>query len=184
MDALDLNYGISDSLIISSPIGNLLGKATKAGVCSLQFIDSAKPELNESLKNPELIFETKNNKHLKKLQSQMAEYFCGERKKFECAIDLRGSQFQQKVWNELIKIGYASTRTYKEQSLAMGNLLAIRAVAAANGANPIAIVIPCHRIVGTDGSLTGYAGGLWRKKWLLDFEFNNVSNSKQLSLVI
>ena len=90
----------------------------------------------------------------------------------------QGTAFQQSVWNELLHIPFGSTRTYLEQTKQLGDVKAIRAVASANGKNPIWIVIPCHRVVGSDGSLTGYAGGIWRKKWLLEHE----SGAKQQTL--
>ncbi len=129
------------------------------------------------------MFEEKKNKHLAKLKNQVAQYFSGEREEFELTLAPDGTIFQQKVWSELLKIPFGKTRTYKEQSISVGDVKAIRAVATANGANPIAIIIPCHRIIGSDGSLTGYAGGLWRKKWLLEFEANKKGNARQLSLL-
>lgn len=101
---------------------------------------------------------------------QLDEYFKGKRTNFNLNLNPKGTEFQQKVWNELLKVSYGKTRTYLEQSKKIGNVKAIRAVASANGKNPIWIVIPCHRIIGGDGSLTGYAGGIWRKKWLLEHE--------------
>jgi methylated-DNA-[protein]-cysteine S-methyltransferase len=98
------------------------------------------------------------------------EYFAGERKEFDFAIQQPGSGFQQEVWDCLLKIGYGKTVSYLQQSKMMNNPLAIRAIASANGKNELAIVVPCHRVIGSDGSLTGYAGGLWRKKWLLEHE--------------
>ena len=102
--------------------------------------------------------------------TQLDQYFAGERTNFELKLNPQGTDFQKKVWQELLKIPYNKTRTYLEQSKALGNVKAIRAVAAANGKNPIWILIPCHRVIGSDGSLTGYAGGIWRKKWLLAHE--------------
>lgn len=101
---------------------------------------------------------------------QLDEYFTGKRTDFDLKLNPQGTEFQQKVWKELQNVSFGKTRTYLEQSKAIGNVKAIRAVASANGKNPIWIVIPCHRIIGSDGSLTGYAGGLWRKKWLLEHE--------------
>ncbi len=101
---------------------------------------------------------------------QINEYFNGERTNFDFKINPKGTDFQQKVWKGLIEIPYGKTRTYLEQSKVLGDAKAIRAVASANGKNPLWIVIPCHRVIGSDGSLTGYAGGLWRKKWLLEHE--------------
>ena len=101
---------------------------------------------------------------------QLEEYFKGTRTEFSLKLNPQGTAFQQKVWKELLNIPFNKTKTYLEQTKALGDVKAIRAVAAANGKNPIAIVIPCHRVIGSDGSLTGYAGGLWRKKWLLAHE--------------
>ena len=89
---------------------------------------------------------------------------------FTLKLNPQGTSFQRKVWEELLNIPYNKTRTYLEQSKALGDVKAIRAVASANGKNPIWIIIPCHRVIGSDGSLTGYAGGIWRKKWLLAHE--------------
>ncbi|MGY0408027.1 MAG: methylated-DNA--[protein]-cysteine S-methyltransferase [Polaribacter sp.] len=102
--------------------------------------------------------------------SQLDAYFVGERTCFNLKLNPQGTDFQKRVWQELLKIPFSKTRTYLEQSKALGNIKAIRAVASANGKNPIWIVIPCHRVIGSDGSLTGYAGGIWRKKWLLAHE--------------
>ena len=101
---------------------------------------------------------------------QLNEYFEGKRTDFDFKLNPKGTEFQQKVWKALAAIPYGKTRTYLEQSKILGDVKAIRAVASANGKNPLWIVVPCHRVIGTDGSLTGYAGGLWRKKWLLEHE--------------
>lgn len=101
---------------------------------------------------------------------QLKSYFSGELKEFTFKMNPSGTEFQKQVWQALNKIPYGETRSYLQLSKELGNVKAIRAVAAANGKNPLWIVTPCHRVVGSDGSLTGYAGGLWRKKWLLDFE--------------
>ena len=101
---------------------------------------------------------------------QLQDYFEKKRTSFDFKINPKGTDFQIKVWNALLEIPYGKTRTYLEQSKFLGDIKAIRAVASANGKNPLWIVIPCHRVIATDGSLTGYAGGLWRKKWLLEHE--------------
>lgn len=101
---------------------------------------------------------------------QLREYFEGNRQEFNLKLNPQGTDFQKEVWKELLTIPFGKTTTYMKQTLALGNEKAIRAVASANGKNPIWIVIPCHRVIGTNGSLTGYAGGLWRKKWLLEHE--------------
>lgn len=101
---------------------------------------------------------------------QLKEYFSGKRTDFDLQINPEGTGFQKKVWKELQKVPFGKTVSYLELSKNLGDVKAIRAVAAANGKNPLWIVVPCHRVIGSDGSLTGYAGGLWRKKWLLDHE--------------
>lgn len=101
---------------------------------------------------------------------QMDEYFAGQRQTFDLPLRQAGTLFQQEVWNNLQLIEYGTTISYMQLSKRMGNPLAIRAIAAANGKNNLWIVVPCHRVIGSDGSLTGYAGGLWRKQWLLEHE--------------
>jgi methylated-DNA-[protein]-cysteine S-methyltransferase len=108
--------------------------------------------------------------YLQDCVSQLEEYFTGKRIDFNLKLNPKGTSFQKKVWEELLNIPFNKTRTYLEQSKALGDVKAIRAVASANGKNPIWIIIPCHRVIGSDGSLTGYAGGIWRKKWLLAHE--------------
>jgi methylated-DNA-[protein]-cysteine S-methyltransferase len=102
--------------------------------------------------------------------NQLEEYFNKERTIFNLKLNPKGTDFQINVWKYLQQIPYASTQTYLEQSKKIGDIKAIRAIAAANGKNPIWIIIPCHRVVGSDGSLTGYSGGIWRKRWLLEHE--------------
>lgn len=109
---------------------------------------------------------------LKLAIDQLAEYFAGKRKVFDFPIKQPGTDFQQQVWECLSNIEYGTTTTYAQQSNQMKNPLAIRAIAAANGKNNLWVVVPCHRVIGSDGSLTGYAGGLWRKQWLLQHEAN------------
>ena len=122
--------------------------------------------------NAEIIYG--ENQHFEILQKQVAEYFEGKRKKFDLPLDTPGTEFQNIVWGQLQTIPYGETRSYKKQAIAVNNPKAIRAVAKANGMNRIAIIIPCHRVIGEDGKLVGYAGGLWRKQWLLDFEKENM----------
>jgi methylated-DNA-[protein]-cysteine S-methyltransferase len=121
---------------------------------------------------------TKIPKQLKEAVSQLKDYFSGKRNDFDFKINPKGTEFQQKVWQELLKIPFGKTISYLDLSKKLGDVKAIRAVASANGKNPLWIVIPCHRVIGTDGSLTGYAGGLWRKKWLIEHE--NPSNQQRL----
>jgi methylated-DNA-[protein]-cysteine S-methyltransferase len=107
---------------------------------------------------------------LQEAVSQLMAYFEGKRTTFDFKLNPKGTEFQQKVWNGLLEIPFGKTLSYLELSKKLGDVKAIRAVASANGKNPLWIVVPCHRVIGTDGSLTGYAGGLWRKKWLLEHE--------------
>ena len=112
---------------------------------------------------------------------QLEEYFAGERLIFDFPFRQKGSDFQQNVWEQLCNIPYGKTVSYAHLSKKMNNPLAIRAIASANGKNNLWIIVPCHRVIGSDGSLTGYAGGLWRKQWLLEHE-NRVKGVGQASL--
>lgn len=141
-----------------SPIGTARIEGDESGISSVVLVDE---ELSTS----------KNiSRSLVDCIHQLDEYFKGKRTDFELNLNPKGTVFQKKVWQELQNIPYGKTSTYKRQSLIYGDLKAIRAVASANGKNPIWIIIPCHRVVGSDGALTGYAGGIWRKKWLLEHE--------------
>lgn len=101
---------------------------------------------------------------------QLQEYFEGKRTDFDLKLNPQGTEFQQKVWKSLLEIPYGKTVSYMDQTKKIGDVKAIRAVASANGKNPLWIAVPCHRVIGTNGSLTGYAGEIWRKKWLLEHE--------------
>lgn len=129
--------------------------------------------LNSKEKIPELTSSTKlhnDDPYLFGVFSQLREYFSGERKKFNLPLDLEGTEFQKKVWKELQKISYGKTISYKMLSEKIGNVKAIRAVGKANGENPVAVIVPCHRVIGSNGSLTGYASGLDIKEKLLLLE--------------
>jgi len=141
-----------------TPVGTAKIVGSVNGISSITVIDEDHP-VSEFI--PE---------ELRSCVIQLKEYFNRERTDFELKLDLKGTDFQKEVWNTLLKIPYGKTITYAQQSAEMGDIKKIRAVAAANGKNPVWIVIPCHRVIGSDGSLTGYAGGLWRKKWLLEHE--------------
>jgi len=141
-----------------TPIGTAKIAGNSKGISSVTVID-------DNLETSKVI---PNN--LQDCVQQLKEYFNGERTDFNLKLNPQGTDFQKQVWDELLHVPFGKTRTYLEQSKKLGNVKAIRAVAAANGKNPIWIIIPCHRIIGSDGSLTGYAGGLWRKKWLLAHE--------------
>ena len=153
-------------IIINTPLGKAKIEGDFDGIYSIIV-------LNDDIKVSQIIPE-----ELQDCATQLEEYFNGEREQFSLKLNPEGTDFQKRVWNELLKIPYNKTVSYLELSKKLGDVKAIRAVANANGKNPIWIVIPCHRVIGTDGSLTGYAGGLHRKKWLLEHE----SPYKQQSL--
>lgn len=157
---------------INTPLGEMVAGATEEGICLLEFSDRRMlpAEYKDLTRYLKMSFVEDNNYHLKQLSKELTEYFKGKRKEFSLPLVTPGSDFQQKVWKELLKIPYGSIRSYMEQSIALGKPESIRAVANANGMNRIAIIIPCHRVIGSDGRLTGYGGGLKRKKWLLDHE--------------
>ena len=161
---------------IQTPLGEMLAIKSEKGLCMLEFFDGKSTE--KQLKEIENLGEIleKDDEVLNRLENELNDYFEGNLKVFTIPLDLIGTDFQKKVWNELIKIPFGETRSYKDQSIAVGDLLAIRAVANANAKNKIAIVVPCHRVIGSDGTLTGYAGGKKRKKFLLELE------SQQLNL--
>lgn len=163
---------------LTTPLGPMIAGATGEGVCLLEFTERRMfefelKELRRLLK-ANLVYGS--NEHISRIERQLAEYFDGERKKFDVPLVTPGTKFQKSVWQQLTTIPYGRTRSYEEQAISIDKPKAIRAVARANGFNRIAIVIPCHRVIGKDGSLTGYGGGLWRKKWLLDFEKGNDKN--------
>lgn len=107
---------------------------------------------------------------LRQAHQQLGEYFRGARNTFDLQLNPQGTDFQKRVWEELLKIPFGRTISYLELARRLGDEKSIRAAAAANGKNPIWLIVPCHRVIGSDGSLTGYAGGLWRKKWLIEYE--------------
>ena len=162
-------------LSYNSPIGTIILRGSKRGISSLIFGDED-PVGMESLGTKSIEVEgSVNDGMASRCLQQLDEYFRKERKKFDLPLDLLGTEFQKKVWKELLNIPYGKRITYKELTLKLGNIKAIRAVAAANGANPVSIIVPCHRVIGSDGSLVGYGGGLWRKQWLLDHEQQDLS---------
>lgn len=157
----------------STPIGPMVACATDRGVCLCEFTDRRMLETEFADLRKRLnavILPANDNPHLTQLETQLAEYFAGSRQRFDVSLHTPTTPFRQRVWDELLTIPYGTTRSYAEQAMRIGKPTAVRAVASANGQNRIAIVIPCHRVIGADGSLTGYAGGLVRKQWLLDHE--------------
>ena len=154
----------------NSPLGNTEIIGDENGIQSIKIL-----EKDEPINKLEMIGETP--KVIKDCISQLQEYFDGTREEFDLKLNPKGTSFQKKVWRELLNIPFGKTRSYLDQSKKLGDPKAIRAVASANGKNPLWIVIPCHRIIGSDGSLTGYAGGLWCKQWLLNHESVNKQQS-------
>jgi AraC family transcriptional regulator of adaptative response/methylated-DNA-[protein]-cysteine methyltransferase len=157
---------------ILTPLGPMLAGATDDGICLLEFIDRRMLETQlhrlRKLLNAKLV--PGFHKHFDPLSKQLEEYFVGKRKEFDIPLVLPGTPFQKKVWAGLQMIPFGSTRSYKEQAQAIGSPTAIRAVAKANGGNRITILIPCHRVIGANGELVGYGGGLSRKQYLLKLE--------------
>ncbi len=175
------NRTVINVLRFSSPIGSIIACATQKGLCFLGFIGQKKIEkqFDEIQKQFNAIILPGRNIHLTNVKKEITEYFDGKRKTFSVSLDIVGTDFRKIVWNELLNIPYGETVSYKEQAIAIHNVKAVRAVASANGANKISIIIPCHRVIGSNGSLTGYAGGLHKKSWLLNFEKNNLTQSIQ-----
>ena len=154
----------------SSPLGNIKIVASDNAITSLLFTDEHKNvETKDSL-----------SPIIQDCIHQLNEYFNGERKEFSLPLLQSGTIFQQKVWHLLCKIPYGKTTSYLQLSKTYGDPKAIRAIAAANGKNNVAIVVPCHRVIGSNQSLTGYAGGLWRKQWLLNHEAKYFSGVQEL----
>ncbi len=143
---------------LKTPLGIAEIKGNSLGISSVTLTDKTESEFE--ITPPELFPAVK----------QLEEYFRGSLKNFDLKLNPEGTDFQKRVWNMLLKIPYGSTWSYLDLAKKMGDINATRAVAAANGKNPIWIIIPCHRVIGSNGTLTGYAGGLWRKKWLLEKE--------------
>lgn len=142
---------------IKTPLGTAKITGDDNGIAAISILEEGEPT-------------KKIPKSLKEAVSQLQDYFAGKRKSFDFKMNPQGTEFQQKVWNALLEIPFGKTVSYMDITKKLGDVKAIRAVASANGKNPLWIVVPCHRVIGTDGALTGYAGGLWRKKWLLEHE--------------
>ena len=142
--------------VLKTPIGFAVLEGTKHGLSQIVVSEEEPAE-----KEPE---------QLQEAVDQLQEYFAGTRTKFDFPVNPSGTDFQKKVWQLLLEIPFGTTCTYLDLAKRFGDPKAIRAIASANGKNPLWILVPCHRVIGSDGSLTGYAGGLWRKKWLLEHE--------------
>ena len=153
------------SCLVNTPLGTTLIEGDQDGIRSVSVIDNAESdkEIPETLRS---------------CAEQLIEYFEGSRQNFDLKLNPRGTDFQKKVWSLLADIPFGKTISYNELSHRLGDPKSIRAAAAANGKNPLWIIIPCHRVIGSDGSLVGYAGGLPRKQWLLNHE----NSCEQMSL--
>lgn len=148
---------------LSSPLGDVAVEASASGVCAVTlrgFAGASDTAAHVEEAHPWVAPACR----------QLREYFAGERREFEVAIDVEATDFQREVWSELQKIPYGETRSYGQIAEALGKPKAMRAVGLANGKNPIAILVPCHRVIGSSGALTGYAGGMDAKRWLLEHE--------------
>ena len=165
-------HNLIDLKRIETPLGTMLTCATSQGICMLEFTDRKmlETELKSIAKLLNATIIQGPNEHFEIVEIQLREYFEGNRKEFSVPLNTPGTEFQNKVWAALQGIPYGQTKTYKAQAIAIGRPESVRAVANANGLNRISILIPCHRVIGSDGQLTGYGGGLWRKKYLLELE--------------
>lgn len=153
---------------ITTPLGEMVAGASAEGICLLEFAD----RLETEIKHPRLL--PGPSRHLDALRRELDLYFTGRLQEFKVPLVMAGTDFQKSVWNALRTIPYGQTRSYKQQAAMIGRPKAVRAVGRANGDNRIAVVIPCHRVIGDNGKLTGYGGGLWRKRFLLDLEQKNL----------
>ncbi|MCZ2291669.1 MAG: methylated-DNA--[protein]-cysteine S-methyltransferase [Burkholderiales bacterium] len=157
----------------ATPLGEMTALFSDQGLCLLEFSEETKG-LERELRQVEGArggaAQDGENARTRQLGKELAEYFAGRRKDFDVAVDLVGTPFQRQAWQALLEIPYGQTRSYAQQAARIGHPTATRAVAAANGQNKISLVVPCHRVIGSDGSLTGYGGGIARKRWLLALE--------------
>jgi methylated-DNA-[protein]-cysteine S-methyltransferase len=153
MDALHNTY-------LDSPVGLIEITGNEDGITAVTFINQAEGIDTSAAVHPSLL----------ECRRQLEEYFAGERKEFTCDLNPKGTGFQEKVWEELLKIPFGKTVSYLNIAERIADKFVTRAVGSANGSNRIAIIIPCHRVIGSNGKLTGYAGELWRKEWLLKHE--------------
>jgi AraC family transcriptional regulator of adaptative response/methylated-DNA-[protein]-cysteine methyltransferase len=162
---------------LTTVIGPMFICASDKGVCLLEFVD--RRMLETEFKDLQKLLQANiiagENKHIKQAKKEISEYFNGTRTTFDVALDTPGTEFQNSVWACLHSIGYAQTCSYQQQAQKINNPKAVRAVASANGCNRIAIIIPCHRVIGKNGKLTGYGGGLERKRWLIEHENKVIS---------
>jgi len=146
--------------VFETPLGKVVAVADEEGLCSLDFDENASASDEE-------------NVHLTQLQRELSEYFEGKRKTFDVRLNPKGTPFQRAVWRTLCDIPYGSVISYSQEAQMLSHEKAVRAVANANGKNPIPIIIPCHRVIAKDGGIGGYSGGIWRKEFMLELERKN-----------
>ncbi len=172
MEAKNNDTAVITMTELSTPLGPMIAGATSQGVCLLEFNNRIRLEQEFAELKKMLGAEMKpgRNQHLDQLEKELAEYFDGTLKTFSVALHTPGNEFSQTVWQSLLEIPYGKTISYKEQAALMKNPKAIRAIATTNGRNRLAIIIPCHRVIGSNGTMTGYAAGVDKKKWLIKFE--------------
>ncbi len=169
---------------IDTPLGKMRAGAFEDALCLLEFDEKNRIKMQEERLHKLYSCDLVESEHtlIDELSLQLEAYFSGERKVFDLPLDIRGGTFRQRIWELLLTIPYGQTISYLELSEMYGDKKAIRAVGTANGANRIAIVVPCHRVIGKNGSLVGYGGELWRKKKLLDLESQYVGRGLQLEM--
>ena len=167
LDITPINEGQLNCIVIDSNMGNLSIAASPQGIAAIEFGETDFSPLAEKMKLKPVCTSTPL---LDNCDKQLKEYFDGKRRDFSLPLDLVGTEFQKRVWNTLLTISYGETISYKEEAKKMGNEKALRAVAQANGANPIPIIIPCHRVINADGSIGGYSSGVDKKLFLLSIE--------------
>lgn len=157
---------------ILTPLGPMVCAADDRGVHLLEFADRRmlETQLKRLQKRMKCVYVTGDHKYHSQMQTELDEYFDGNRIEFDTPLIIEGTEFQEQVWNQLLEIEYGQTRSYDSIARSIKREGAQRAVGRANGDNRFTIVVPCHRVVRSDGSLCGYGGGLWRKKWLLEHE--------------
>lgn len=158
--------------MMETPLGQMLAVFSEKGLCMLEFVEQkgVESELLAVQREKQALFVWRENTMVELLRDELKQYFSGSLKKFSVPLDLVGTEFQREVWQTLQAIPYGETRSYGQQAAYLSKPNGARAVAAANSQNKISILVPCHRVIGSDGHLTGYAGGVGRKKALLDLE--------------
>ena len=175
---------------LATPLGTMIASATEGGICRLMFTPdgprmpssaASRDDRRTGLSTPGG-GRSGHERHLVQLEQELAAYFRGDLRSFTLPIDLRGTRFQERVWELVLQIPYGETIAYGALARRLGDLRVVRSVARANALNPLAIIVPCHRVIGANGTLTGYAGGLWRKRRLLQLEATGSIEDPQAGL--